>query len=396
MSNVLILGGDGYLGWPAAIYFSARGHDVTVVDNGFRRKVQSDLNLRPLYPVPDLIGRAKLWYELTGYQIAVIEGDLCDYDLMRSLFSGGVNYNWYPEKRKFLKPDFVVHFAEQPSAPFSMMNFDSADMTLVNNLRVTNNLIWAVKEHSIDTHIIKLGTMGEYGTPNIDIEEGWLTVQHNGRSQQFLYPRQASSLYHTTKIMDTDLLWFAVRTWGLRVTDLMQGPVYGLRSPEMDMDQNLGTIFNYDEIFGTVINRFVVQAVCGYPLTVYGEGNQQRGFINLVDSLACIEKASLHPPELGKLNIFNQITETFSVRQLADLVKTTAQIFNIECTINPVPNPRVEAEDHYYNPKFEKLEKLGFTPSKLTDEIGLPDLIERVLRYRNNIDKDIIFNSVKW
>ena len=277
-----------------------------------------------------------------------------------------------------------------------MMNFDSADMTLVNNLRVTNNLIWAVKEHSIDTHIIKLGTMGEYGTPNIDIEEGWLTVQHNGRSQQFLYPRQASSLYHTTKIMDTDLLWFAVRTWGLRVTDLMQGPVYGLRSPEMDMDQNLGTIFNYDEIFGTVINRFVVQAVCGYPLTVYGEGNQQRGFINLVDSLACIEKASLHPPELGKLNIFNQITETFSVRQLADLVKTTAQIFNIECTINPVPNPRVEAEDHYYNPKFEKLEKLGFTPSKLTDEIGLPDLIERVLRYRNNIDKDIIFNSVKW
>ena len=209
-----------------------------------------------------------------------------------------------------------VHFAEQPSAPFSMMNFEAADMTLVNNLRVTNNLVWAVKEHSIDTHIIKLGTMGEYGTPNIDIEEGWLTVQHNGRSQQFLYPRQASSLYHTTKIMDTDLLWFAVRTWGLRVTDLMQGPVYGLRSPEMDMDQNLGTIFNYDEIFGTVINRFVVQAVCGYPLTVYGEGNQQRGFINLVDSLACIEKASLHPPELGKLNIFNQITETFSVRQL--------------------------------------------------------------------------------
>lgn len=396
MSNVLILGGDGYLGWPAAMHFSARGHAVTVVDNGFRRKVQENLNLKPLYPVPDLISRAKLWYRLSGCQINVVEGDLCDYELMHSLFDGSVNYSWMPKRQKFYKPDFVIHFAEQPSAPFSMMNFKSADMTLVNNLRVTNNLIWAVKDQNIETHIIKLGTMGEYGTPNIDIEEGWLTVQHNGRSQNFLYPRQASSLYHTTKIMDTDLLWFAVRTWGLRVTDLMQGPVYGLRTSEMDLDDKLGTNFNYDEIFGTVINRFIVQAVCDYPLTIYGKGNQKRGFINLVDSIACIEKASLHPPESGQLNIFNQITETFSVNQLANLVKSTMKNFGIHCKISPVANPRVEAEDHYYNPKFEKLESLGFVPSYLTDQIGLPSIIEHVLRYRTNIDKEIIFNSIHW
>ncbi len=396
MSNVLILGGDGYLGWPAAMHFSSRGHEVTVVDNSFRRKIQVSLNLKPLYPVPNLIDRAKLWHSLTGHQINVVDGDLCDYQLMLSLFDGSVDYSWSLKNFEFVKPEFVIHFAEQPSAPFSMMNYDAADMTLMNNLRVTNNLVWAVKQLSKETHIIKLGTMGEYGTPNIDIEEGWLTVQHNDRSQKFLYPRQASSLYHTTKIMDTDLLWFAVRTWGLRVTDLMQGPVYGLHTPEMSLGQDLGTNFNYDEIFGTVINRFVVQAVCGYPITVYGGGNQKRGFINLIDSLACIEKASLHAPKSGQLNIFNQITETFSVMELAKLVSSTAEKFDIDTTIKLVANPRIEAEDHYYNPKYEKLESLGFIPSRLTDKIGLPGIMKHVLQYRTNIDRDIIFNSVKW
>jgi len=277
MSHILILGGDGYLGWPTAMYFSERGYEVTVVDNYMRRHAFDELDTGILYSIPNLIERAKIWYEVTQKEIKVVIGDLKERELMRDLFNGRVQYDFAVNPTFSGEPETVIHYAEQPSAPYSLLDYKHADFTLVNNLQVTNNLIWAVKDLSPDTHIVKLGTMGEYGTPNIDIEEGWLEVQHKGRSDTFLYPRQAGSLYHTTKVMDTDLIWFGVRMWDLKVTDLMQGPVYGIETEESNIDHRLKTIFNYDEIFGTIVNRFIVQAVADYPLTVYGKGGQTRG-----------------------------------------------------------------------------------------------------------------------
>ena len=220
MKRILILGGDGYLGWPTAMYFSNHGYDVTVIDNYFRRNACTELDVGMLYPVPNLIERAKIWHEITGKEIKVVIGDLADAELMRSLFKGTVEYNWALDTTFTGPPDTVVHYAEQPSAPYSMINYKYANITLSNNLMVTNNLMFAVRDYSKDTHIIKLGTMGEYGTPNIDIEEGWIEIEHKGKKDKFLFPRQAGSLYHTSKIMDTDLLWFGVRMWDLKITDL--------------------------------------------------------------------------------------------------------------------------------------------------------------------------------
>ena len=246
--RILILGGDGYLGWPTAMYFSMRGHDVTVVDNYLRRNACTELDVGLLYPVPTLIQRAGIWYEKTGREIKVVIGDLTDPEVMRGLFNGRVTYQYAVDKEFTGIPETVIHYAEQPSAPYSLIDYRYANFTLKNNLLVTNNLMFALKDFSRNTHVVHIGTMGEYGTPNIDIEEGWLEIEHKGRKDKFLFPRQASSLYHTTKIMDTDLMWFCVRMWNLRITDLMQGPVYGIETDESGEDSRLFTIFNYDEI----------------------------------------------------------------------------------------------------------------------------------------------------
>ena len=363
MSHILILGGDGYLGWPTAMYFSNLGYEVTIVDNYFRRNACKDLNLSMLYPVPDLDKRAQIWSEKTGYTIRVIIGDLGDPDFTRSLFDPSCN------SKEWAQPETVVHYAEQPSAPYSIMNYKYADITLINNLRVTNNLLWAIRDYAPNIHLIKLGTMGEYGTPNIDIEEGWIDIDHKGRSDRFLFPRQASSLYHTTKIMDTDLLWFGVRLWNLRVTDLMQGPVYGIETEESKIDNRLMTIFNYDEIFGTIINRFVVQSTIGHPLTIYGKGEQTRGFINIKDTMQCIYHSEKTPAKKGELRIFNQITETFSVNQLANLISAVGNDRGHNVEIKQVKNPRIELEEHYYNPVYQGLTDIGLTPNYLTSDV---------------------------
>jgi UDP-sulfoquinovose synthase len=392
---MLILGGDGYLGWPTAMYFSNRGYEVTVVDNYFRRNACTELDTGMLYPVPNLIERARIWYEKTGKEIKVVVADLAQPESMRQLFDGRVQYAWAQENSFTGIPETVVHYAEQPSAPYSLIDYQYADITMVNNLRVTNNLLWAVRDYARDTHVIKLGTMGEYGTPNIDIEEGWLDVEHNGRKQKFLYPRQASSLYHTTKIMDTDLLWFGVRMWDLKVTDLMQGPVYGIETDEAEVDERLKTIFNYDEIFGTIVNRFVTQAVVGYPLTVYGGGGQIRGYLNIKDTLQCVHMSERTPAKKGELRIFNQIMETFSVNELADLTLKVGSARGHNVEIKSIPNPRKEAEEHYYNPTYQGLQEIGVKPHYLTEEV-MDRLFEVVERYRDNIRKDVIFKGVKW
>ena len=389
MSHILILGGDGYLGWPTAMYFSNRGYQVTVVDNYFRRNACTELDTGMLYPVPTLQERAKIWYKKTGFKINVIIGDLANPDFTRSLFNPKLqNVEWE-------LPATVVHYAEQPSAPFSLLDYQHADTTLINNVRVTNNLLWGIRDYSPDTHIIKLGTMGEYGTPNIDIEEGWLEIEHKGRKDTFLYPRQASSLYHTTKIMDTDLMWFGVRMWDLKVTDLMQGPVYGIETEESIIDERLNTIFNYDEIFGTIVNRFVTQAIVGYPLTVYGGGGQTRGYLNIKDTLQCVHMSEQSPAKKGELRIFNQIMETFSVNELADLTKRVGDSRGLNVEIKSIPNPRKEAEEHYYNPAYHGLQELGVIPHLLTEN-SMNDLFEVVQSNFDNIRKDVIYKGVKW
>ncbi len=393
--HIMILGGDGYLGWPTAMYFSIRGFDVTVVDNYFRRHSCTELDVGMLYPVPNLCQRAQIWHEVTGHEIKVVVGDLQDAHLMRSLFHGPVSYAWAISPEFTGVPDSVIHYAEQPSAPYSQMSHRHANHTIINNLLVTNNLLFAVRDLASGTHIIKLGTMGEYGTPNIDIEEGWLTITHKGRKETFLYPRQAGSIYHTTKIMDTDLLWFGVRTWNLRVTDLMQGPVYGLETSESEMDPRLRTIFNYDEIFGTVLNRFITQAVAGYPLTVYGSGGQKRGYINIRDTLQCVDLAMRNPPDPGSMQIFNQITETFRVKDLAEKVQKVGKQRGHDVRIERIKNPRVEAEEHYYNPTYQGLKELGVTPHYLTDDV-LAEMFQIVEHYRENIREDVMFRGIRW
>ncbi len=380
--RILILGGDGYLGWPTAMHLTNSGHEVAVADNYLRRRLCREENIEPLFTVPDLDKRVALWQEVSGYKIPVFIGDLAKWDFIKEVF-------------ETFCPECIVHYAEQPSAPFSMLNRRAASLTLSNNLSVTANLIFAVRKYCPDAHIVKLGTMGEYGTPNIDIEEGWIEIKHKGRRDTFLFPRQAGSLYHTTKIMDTDLLWFYVRMWDLRVTDLMQGPVYGLFTDETGNNERLFPFFNYDEIFGTVLNRFVVQAVAGYPLTVFGKGGQTRGYLNIKDTLNCVRLSLEKPPVKGELRILNQFTETFSVNELAQKVQQAGKTLGLNVKIRHVENPRTESEEHYYNPKHTGLIDLGLKPYLLNDDV-LTAIMEYVLKHKRKIRPNQIYMKVKW
>lgn len=380
--KIAILGADGYLGWPTAMDLAARGHEVLAVDNYLRRTLALQTRSEALMPNPDLERRAERFQALTGNRIAVRIGDVTEFDFLHNVVAD-------------FGPDAVVHYAEQPSAPYSMSGYREAELTLRNNLTATLNVVWAVMRERPTCHIVKLGTMGEYGTPNIDIEEGWLDVEHKGRRDRFLFPRQAGSLYHTTKIMDTDLLWFYVRMAELRVTDLMQGPVYGLITPEAALHEDLFPNFHYDDIFGTVLNRFLVQAAAGVPLTVYGSGGQIRGYLNLNDTLQCVRLSLERPASPGELRIFNQFTETFSVKELAQRVKTAANELGISARIAHLHNPRKEAEEHYYRPAHSGLPELGLSPQLLTREV-LCEMLQAIVKYRDSIDRAVIKPRVSW
>jgi len=380
--RVLILGGDGYLGWPTAMDMAAKGHEVCVMDNYMRRNIARETCSEALMHNPNLHDRADLFHAMTGKRIHVIIGDCADYRQLSKVFQE-------------YQPETVIHYAEQPSAPYSMRGFNEAQLTLNNNLGVTFNVLWAVMEHAPNCHIVKLGTMGEYGTPNIDIEEGWLNIEHNGRKDKFLFPRQAGSLYHTTKVLDTDLIWFYVRTHNLRVTDLMQGPVYGLYTAESEADDRLLPNFHYDDIFGTVVNRFLVQAVAGVPLTVYGKGGQTRGYLNLRDTLQCVNLAMENPVKPGEMRILNQFTEQFTVNQLAEKVQRAGKAMGLNVQVNNIENPRKELEEHYYNAKHSGLLELGLKPHCMTDEVVV-QMLESVMRYKGGIDRKKIEPRVRW
>ena len=380
--KILVLGGDGYLGWPTSMHLATRGHEVLAVDNYLRRTLALQTQSEALLPSPDLEARATIFEEVAGHRVDVRIGDITDWAFISEVV------------REF-RPDALVHYAEQPSAPYSMRGYREARLTLDNNLTATLNVIWAVMEHAPACHIVKLGTMGEYGTPDIDIEEGWIDIEHKGRSGRFLFPRQAGSLYHTTKILDTDLLWFYVRMHELAVTDLMQGPVYGIETPETALDPRLVPNFHYDDIFGTVVNRFLAQAAAGIPLTVYGKGGQVRGYLNLNDTLQCVELALDTPASPGELRIFNQFTETLSVNEIAEHVRAAGAAIGLDVAVESIPNPRIEPEEHYYNPTHSGLRELGLEPHLMTTDV-LVGMLERVLEHRDAIDEARVRPRVRW
>lgn len=377
--RILILGGDGYLGWPTALHLSARGHEVAVADNLVRREYDDELGTSSLVPISDLALRTAVWERLTGRTIVAEVGDLTDYEFVERLL------------RSF-EPDAVVHFGEQRSAPYSMIDRAHAVYTQMNNVVGNLNLLFALGEIDPSVHLVKLGTMGEYGTPNIDIEEGFLAITHNGRTDTLPFPKQPGSFYHLSKVHDSHNIAFACRTWGLRATDLHQGIVYGQATDETVMDPRLRTRFDYDQVFGTVLNRFVVQAVAGYPLTVYGEGNQTRGMLNIRDTLACVELALLHPAKSGEYRVFNQFTESFSINAMAAMV---ADALPGNHPIRHLDDPRVEAQDHYYNAAHTKLTDLGLVPHRL-DEGTIRSLASIAETHRERIDLDVMEPTVNW
>jgi UDP-sulfoquinovose synthase len=380
--NICVLGGDGYCGWATALYLSQKGHSVAIVDNFIRRQWDFELGAQTLTPIQPLRDRLRVWQELTGKSIELFVGDVNDYDFLAGAIES-------------FEPDAVVHFAEQRSAPYSMIDRKHAVFTQVNNVVGTLNLLFALKELRPDCHLVKLGTMGEYGTPNIDVEEGYIRIEHNGRSDVLPFPKQPGSFYHLSKVHDSHNMMFACKIWGLRATDLNQGVVYGTVTDEVVMDEALINRFDYDDVFGTVLNRFCAQAAVGHPLTVYGKGGQTRGFLDIRDTVRCIELACLNPAKPGECRVFNQFTEQFSVLELAEMVKAGALKLGLKVDIEHVPTPRVESEEHYYNAKHSRLIDLGLEPHFLSDSL-LDSLMNIAIRYQDRVDSSLFMPQVQW
>ncbi len=380
--RILILGGDGYLGWPTALRFSARGHEVSVVDNFSRRRWHTEHGTASLTPIAELDERIAAWREVSGEQIRSYVGAVEDGDFLDEVVAE-------------TRPEAVVHYGQQASAPFSMLSRERAVETQQANVIGNLNLLFAMRDHVPDAHLVKLGTMGEYGQPDIDIEEGYITIQHKGREDTLPYPKLPGSLYHCSKVHDSTNIHFACRTWGLRATDLNQGVVYGIETEETARDERLVTRFDYDELFGTVLNRFCVQAVIGHPLTVYGAGHQTRGFLNIRDTLACVELAALNPAERGEFRVFNQFTEQFSVLELAGLVKEAGEHLGYGVEVRHYENPRVEKEEHYYNAIHTKLLDLGLQPTLLGEEL-VESIIHAIERCKGRVIETAIAPQTRW
>lgn len=380
--RVLVIGGDGYCGWATALHLSNRGYEVGILDSLVRRYWDLQLGCDTLTPIAPISHRIQRWQDLTGKSIDLFVGDINDYDfLIQSL-------------RQF-QPDTIVHFGEQRSAPFSMIDREHAVLTQVNNVVGNLNILYAMKEEFPEAHLVKLGTMGEYGTPNIDIEEGYITIEHNGRKDTLPYPKQPGSMYHLSKVHDSHNIHFACRMWGLKATDLNQGVVYGVLTEETGMDEMLINRLDYDGVFGTALNRFCIQAAIGHPLTVYGKGGQTRGFLDIRDTVRCLELAIANPAQSGEFRVFNQFTELFSVGDLALMVKKAGSALGLNVEINHLDNPRIELEEHYFNAKNTKLLDLGLQPHYLSDSL-LDSLLNFATKYRERVDMNHILPKVTW
>jgi UDP-sulfoquinovose synthase len=380
--RVLVLGGDGYCGWPTALHLAARGWSVGIADNGSRRLWDTQLGVSTLTPIRSMEDRLSAWAEHSGPTIPYFKGDVTDYQFLSRIVGE-------------FGPDAIVHFAEQRSAPYSMIDRGHAVFTQMNNVVGTLNVLFAIKELAPQCHLVKLGTMGEYGTPNIDIEEGFIEIEHKGRKDVLPFPKQPGSFYHLSKVHDSHNIAFCCKAWGLRATDLNQGVVYGTLTDEVAKDERLINRLDYDEIFGTVLNRFCVEAVIGMPLTVYGRGGQTRGFLDIRDTVRCIELACATPAKVGEYRVFNQFTEQFSVLQLAELVREAGKQHGIAVEIEHLADPRVEAEEHYYNAAHTKLTALGLTPHLLSRSI-VESIFDVVMKYKKNVDASVLRPSVDW
>jgi UDP-sulfoquinovose synthase len=380
--RILILGGDGYLGWPTALRFSARGHEVSVVDNFSRRRWHEEAGTGSLTPIAGLDPRIAAWKEISGKEIRSYVGAVEDGDFLDAVVAETM-------------PEAVVHYGQQASAPYSMASREKAVETQHANVIGNLNLLFSIRDHVPDCHLVKLGTLGEYGQPDIDIEEGYIEIEHKGRRDTLPFPKLPASLYHCSKVHDSTNIHFACRVWGLHATDLNQGVVYGIETEESARDERLITRFDYDEIFGTVLNRFCLQAVIGHPLTVYGAGHQTRGFLNIRDTLACVELAVANPAGRGEFRVFNQFTEQFSVLELAGLVKQAGEHLGYAVEIEHCENPRVEKEEHYYNAIHTKLLDLGLEPTLLGEEL-VESMVHIIERYKGNTIEASIDPRTRW
>jgi UDP-sulfoquinovose synthase len=380
--RVMVLGGDGYCGWATALYLSSKGHEVSIVDNFVRRQWDHELGAQTLTPILPLSDRLRTWTRLTGKNIDLFIGDVMDYE-------------FFLASMKQFEPEAIIHFAEQRSAPYSMIDRKHAVSTQVNNVVGTLNVLFAIREVQPDCHLIKLGTMGEYGTPNIDIEEGYIEIEHNGRRDVLPYPKQPGSFYHLSKVHDSHNMMFATKIWNIRATDLNQGIVYGTITDEVAMDEALINRLDYDEVFGTVLNRFCVQAAIGQPLTVYGKGGQTRGFLDIRDTVRCVELACLTPAKRGECRVYNQFTEQFSVLDIALKVQEAGKALGTKVEVDHIPDPRVEAEQHYYNAKHSKLLDLGLKPHFLSDSL-LDSLMNIAMKYKDRVDPTMMLPQVNW
>lgn len=380
--RIIIAGGDGFCGWPTALYLSKQGHDIAIIDNMVRRKIDDELRSNSLTPIASIEDRVAKWKELTGKEIRTYTGDLQHFDFLKLVMEQEM-------------PEAFVHFAEQRSAPYSMIDREHAVYTQINNVVGTLNVLYAIKEIVPDCHLIKLGTMGEYGTPNIPIEEGYLEIEHKGRKDRLPYPKQPGSFYHLSKVHDSHNIMFACRMWDIRATDLNQGVVYGLSTTETDMDTVLTNRLDYDGVFGTALNRFIIQSAIGHDLTVYGKGGQTRGFLHIKDTVRCIEIAAENPADPGEFRVFNQFTEQFSVMDLAKMVQKVAKEEGLDTEIANLENPRIEKEEHFYEAVNTNLLDLGLQPQLLTDEV-IRNILKTVLVHKDRVIKENVLPNVKW
>jgi UDP-sulfoquinovose synthase len=382
--KVFIAGIDGYLGWPLAQYLAARGHQIAGADLFLRRQWVNEIGGHSAIPVYDIDDRLSGFREVFGQSLVFRELDLLKYAILKNCLSE-------------FRPDAIVHLAEMPSAPYSMIDQEHAVFTQQNNVIGSLNLLWAIKEACPDTHLIKLGTMGEYGTPNIDIPEGFFEIEFRGRTDTLPFPRQAGSFYHWSKVHDSNNTMFACRIWGLKATDIMQGVVFGTQIEEMGTDVRLRSRLDFDHCFGTVINRFCCQAIINHPLTLYGSGGQTRGFLPLRDSMQCLAIAIENPPKMGEYRVFNQFEECYSVEELAYMVETAGDEVGLNVEIRHYDNPRKELDQHYFNPDRNHLLELGYEPThdvKAELQLMLNDLSQHKSRILQK--KDMLIPDIRW